>query len=768
NDGGWVAKTATSLDGGKSYVLGLYISDNGNIYAGGVRIKKSTDDGSTFNNFETGHDDTRDMIFPNGDDNLIYIVNDGGPVIPNSSSYDSKCGDICLMQINNVGISDKDPDVVIGGGNDIGVWLTRENNYWKKVFGIGDGGSVEISRVDASIIYGSYGSHTPVSLYGALPTSLVGFDTQVRPYRLGSPLVSHPSDAEIVFSDHLNSSSGNQPEILANDVFGNTVVNWDIVDKYYYSVYDIGISFSNPERIVSSRFGGSTSGIEQGRFRWTSDNGSTPWQKISSVDNTYCSIEDLLNTAPTSDIEFHPFNKSLFWMTFSRFVDGEKVYLVNMDLPSSGTCPMTFTNITYNLENIPVNCICYDDLNGRLYLGTDYGIYFMDDGTTSWVYDESFQPIIVSDIRINHQTNEMVISTWGRGFWKAKLPCDHKSTPVEITQNQTWDYDRWYDRDIVVKSGYQLTIKSTVYLSAGSGITVENGARLIIDNGRITSHCNLLWKGITVLGTPFLNQMPFSNQGYIQLKNNAVIENAEKAIVAKGGAVVRAQDCTFRNNRYDVWFEQYHSPSYPLMNYSYFTSCNFVTEGQLVDPSKYPINHLRLYKVSGINIKNCLFSNDRNGLSFPNETGPLYANLRGIGIYAYESDFKVIPDCATIQPYGVPCPSPLQNRFEGLYYGIKANSGNPACAVTIQESLFSNNYRGILLENLNCPTVILNEINADYTWAGTDLYQQFAPPFGNSTYGMYLNQCTGYRVEENIFENGDAGLFIYNSGTNSN
>ena len=139
----------------------------------------------------------------------------------------------------------------------------------------------------------------------------------------------------------------------------------------------------------------------------------------------------------------------------------------------------------------------------------------------------------------------------------------------EITQNETWDFDiRMYgniivknnaqliidcrvftNANIIVEDGGELIINGTVYFNKGK-IIVEKGAAFTLDGGLLTNHRQYddsYWEGIEVMGD---NNQPasYEHQGYVNIKNNAIVENARFGLKVQGGGIVRAENSTFKNN----------------------------------------------------------------------------------------------------------------------------------------------------------------------------------------------------------------------------
>lgn len=712
------------------------------------------------------HADIRHLeVFDDGGTDILFAGHDGGlsfgEDIGACGAYwcwyniaDDGTNGLQVTEFYGIAGVDDEPELLLGGTQDMGCFVYSPDHTPDWIHSSsGDGAKgVEIDYTDTNNMYqldyfnGGNGriqkSNNKGQTFGTQYSGITA-----HPY---SPLVLHPSDPSVLYIGERDKLSR----------FTEVPDNWTIEpvnppgNNSNITAIDISVSNPNIGFTANNKYIWGDNTVT-GRFWKSIDlNSTTPtWTDIGSAD-----LAAAFTNGYITAIEINPNDENEVWISFCRYSNAPKVYHTT----DGGTSWVAFADGLPN--KVPVMEIKYDYSNEVLYAATDVGVFCYDDELSEWVNFSNNLPFkLIFDLEINEKAQLIRAGTFGRGIWESNLMCKYKSTPLEITSNETWNSDVYMQEDLIVNAGITLTIKSNVYMPSEAEIIVERGARLIIDGGRITDKCGDLWKGIVVQGTHDSNQFPYSNQGYIQLKNGAIIENANKAILAEGGAVVRASGSTFLNNRNDVWLEPYTSPSYPNMNYSYFTSCEFKTEGQLNDITKYPVIHLRIDNVSGIIVKNCHFSNDRTH-DFSDEPGPLYANYRGIGILAIDSDFKVIPNCATIQQYGVPCPSPLRNTFEGLYYGIKAKAINSSATVTIKQSDFTHNYRGLLLENINTPSVFLNTFDADYSGVGTNLYQIYPPPYSNSTYSMYLNNCQGYRVEENEFKNGDAGLFLYQSG----
>lgn len=310
------------------------------------------------------------------------------------------------------------------------------------------------------------------------------------------------------------------------------------------------------------------------------------------------------------------------------------------------------------------------------------------------------------------------------------------------------------------------------------GTSTLPGGKLILDGTTFTvdTDCDpqAMWYGVQVYGDNTKNQTPYSTskQGWFIMKNSSVVEHSLVGAMAVKrnttsvapfnftsydftytGGVIRATDSYFRNNRTDVEFRQYLAPN-NINNQSYFTNCEFTTNGLQNNPSLYPVQHVYMNEVVGIGFY---------GNVFQNLTPNLYTYPQlGRGIFSVNAHYFVKAQCTS---FSLPCTSFNPNVFQDLFYGIYATSSNSLRTVFVDRNDFINNYRGIYLSGPDFATITRNDFEVNRSAA-----------FGD--YGIYLNACSGYKVEENTFtEYNDPnfppsgntyGIIVNNSGTDDN
>ena len=149
-------------------------------------------------------------------------------------------------------------------------------------------------------------------------------------------------------------------------------------------------------------------GTDDGVISVTEDNGAN-WFQVKTFpgvpEYTYC-----------SDIQADKFDANTVYASFSNLKrDDFKPYLLK-----SADKGRTWTSIAGNLpDNQTVHVIQQDFVDSKLlFVGTEFGVYFTIDGGVNWVQLKAGIPTIsVMDITIQERETDLVLATFGRGFY---------------------------------------------------------------------------------------------------------------------------------------------------------------------------------------------------------------------------------------------------------------------------------------------------------------------------------------------------------------
>lgn len=410
--------------------------DVNKVYSMDVYSKVTVDAGRTFNNIGNRFrhvDDHALWINPNNTKHLL-IGGDGGIY----ETFDS--GDHWLFKSNlpitqfyRVAVDNSLPFYYVYGG-------TQDNNSlggpsrtiraqgiinddWIVTNG-GDGFWSAIDPLDPNIVYAE-SQHGGMVRYDRKS----GESISIRPqppqggmnyrWNWNTPLMISPHSntrlyvaAERVFR---SDDRGNTWQVISDDLSQQIDRNklpvmgrvWSvdaIAKNASTSLYGSIVSFDESPVKEDLLYAGTDDGLIH-----VTDNAGKSWRKIDNFPgvpkNTY-----------VSHLLADRFNENIVYASFDNIKqDDFKPYILK-----STDKGRSWTSIVSNLpQNGTVHSIAQDHVNpGLLFAGTEFGIFFTIDGGKEWVQMRSGLPTIpVRHIAIQQRENDLVIATFGRGFY---------------------------------------------------------------------------------------------------------------------------------------------------------------------------------------------------------------------------------------------------------------------------------------------------------------------------------------------------------------
>lgn len=437
--------------------------------------------------------------------------------------------------------------------------------------------------------------------------------------------------------------------------------------------------------------------------------------------------------------------------------DGEVLYVGISNLQTPSNSGLYYIDNINNTPNLLLNSTTFGDYkdshielkNGLLMFVKDNSLGTLSNSNTpaSAVFTSNFQTIaydenflfktsVDPDMKLFLLPDQIDDADYFAPFFADPSCCAEVAT-YNVESFTASGTDTWTATDNPLNNGtgsiatiqQVITIPSTANItiqgmelrfSPTAKIEIQAGGRLTIDGTILTvdDRCGaeLMWQGVTMIDG--------SNQNTFVMRNNARIEHALIGVSA-GKGLINANTSTFFNNQTDV---QIITTS---QNRSRFNNCQFITNGRLNDPTLITDNHVFLSGVSGVSFAGCTFANQT-----PND---YLGEERGTGIRSSNAKYTVNPQC-----FNKTCSSLKRGRFENLHYGINANDNgaNTTKTITVDRQDFVDNHFGIYFKSVNVATVTRNTFRVD---TPIDLLRS------KTTYGLYLDASTGYKVEENSF-----------------
>jgi photosystem II stability/assembly factor-like uncharacterized protein len=406
------------------------------VYSMETVSKVTADGGKTWERVglkEKHVDDHAMWINPNNTDHYM-IGSDGGIYI----TYDDAenyyhVSNLPITQYYRVSVDNAEPFYNVYGGtqdnNSMGgpsQTLRRDgipNSEWFVTLG-GDGFWQAIDPENPNIVYSElqYGNVVRYDKQSGESVSIKPVppkDSLTYRWNWNTPLILSPHNNERLYMAankvFRSDNRGNSWEIISPDLTAEIDRNkWPVMGKYWSvdavakdvstSLYGTIVSLDESPVQENLLYVGTDDGLIQ-----VSESPDGTWREINSFPgvpkHTY-----------VSDIYASRHNANVVYASFdNRKRDDFKPYLLK-----STDKGKSWESITDGLpENGTVHAIEQDPKDpDLLFAGTEFGIFFSNNGGEKWVQLKSGIPTIaVRDIAIQERENDLVLATFGRGFY---------------------------------------------------------------------------------------------------------------------------------------------------------------------------------------------------------------------------------------------------------------------------------------------------------------------------------------------------------------
>ena len=122
-----------------------------------------------------------------------------------------------------------------------------------------------------------------------------------------------------------------------------------------------------------------------------------------------------------SNVYADPANPNRAWISYSGYnvnTPGQNGHIFEVN--RTGTTA-TFTDRSYNLDDFPATAVVRDDLTGDLYAGTDFAVFRLANGATSWTMTGGMPMVEVAGLTIVPGARVLYAATHGLGAWSMDL-----------------------------------------------------------------------------------------------------------------------------------------------------------------------------------------------------------------------------------------------------------------------------------------------------------------------------------------------------------
>ncbi len=348
------------------------------------------------------------------------------------------------LQFQSLSVSPQNVNLVQGGTQDNGTWQTDGNpTRWINTM-IGDGGQSGFDVVDTSFRFHTFFDASPdvnfsngdMADWNWIGDPIYGHaNTQFY-----VPIISDPRVSRTMFA-------GTGRTVYRTKTWGMgsmTVEEFRRQCNEWTGVFGVQCGDwlpLGPAFLVSSTLGDRNGGAVAAIERTASNNG-TAWAATTTgrvfvsanVDAepadavTWTRLDTLSAVDPNrfvSGIHVDPANPNRAWISYSGFSASTPatpghVFEVTWN-PAAGTA--TWVDRSFDLGDMPITDVARDDIKGDLYAASDFGVFRLAAGTSSWTRAAPGMPNVeVASLTIIPSARKMYVATHGLGAWLLNLP----------------------------------------------------------------------------------------------------------------------------------------------------------------------------------------------------------------------------------------------------------------------------------------------------------------------------------------------------------
>src|SRR5690606_10321687 len=390
------------------------------------------------------HADVDDLQFYG---TTLFAITDGGIFkAENTGSvtanyYEDLTAGMGIRQFYKIGISQTTDVIVSGGAQDNGTSFYSVATGWRDWLGA-DGMESFIDKTNTNIFYGT-------SQFGQMYRSVNGGNSYTSlsgPGGSGDWVTPFEQDPDVDNTVYVG-----YRRVFKSLNYGNT---WTAISQDFgNNTHNLKIAPSNNQVMYVSR----------GPFLYkTTDGGATDWVQTTFPGGT------------VNSIAIHPTNPNKIAVAITG----------NIRVVVSEDGGVTWIDYKKNLPDFSALAVVWDN-NGEdgLYLGMDYGIYYIDNTFTDWQpYNNLLPNVMVNELEINNVTNMLYAGTYGRGLWVSPVVAGTAGIEDRISENNVKLYPNPATSEFTIELPKTLKAEIRVFDITGKLLIYETDA--VIANKR--------------------------------------------------------------------------------------------------------------------------------------------------------------------------------------------------------------------------------------------------------------------------------------------
>lgn len=377
------------------------------IYPMGLDLHKSSSGGNGYSNISSYnvHVDQHDLYVHPQDPDFVVLGNDGGIYLSENAGDDwSHVGSLPITQFYTCEVDfSGSQERYYGGAQDLGTnrTLTGEPGDWENIYG-GDGFYVRVDPENNDYVYAEYqygnfarSTNGGNTFYPA--TSGIGYGDRMN---WMTPYVLNPLNPSSIYLGTNKMYKSTNRAGYWNEISGDLTGGPGSGNLTYGTITTVAVSAADTNTLWV--------GTDDSHV-WVSQNNGDSWENISA------GIPERWVTR----VAAHPADAATGYVCLSGYrYDSYQPHVFK-----TTNYGQDWQDISGDLPEAPVNDIIIDpEMAQRLYIATDFGMFYSDNDGENWYsFGPNLPNVPIVDLTLHNNSRTLVAATYGRSMYTYDL-----------------------------------------------------------------------------------------------------------------------------------------------------------------------------------------------------------------------------------------------------------------------------------------------------------------------------------------------------------